>query len=82
MPVMTGTEFLSRVKDLYPDTVRLVLSGYSELESLTDAINKGAIYRYISKPWDDAMFKQDVTQAFRYYRERNPASTLNNHEAD
>jgi EAL domain-containing protein (putative c-di-GMP-specific phosphodiesterase class I)/ActR/RegA family two-component response regulator len=81
MPVMTGTEFLSRVKDLYPDTVRLVLSGYSELESLTDAINKGAIYRYISKPWDDDKFKQDVMQAFRYYREHNPASTLNDHEA-
>jgi EAL domain-containing protein (putative c-di-GMP-specific phosphodiesterase class I)/ActR/RegA family two-component response regulator len=79
MPVMTGTEFLTRVKDLYPDTVRLVLSGYSELESLTDAINKGAIYRYISKPWEDDKFKQDVTQAFRYYRERNPASTLNDH---
>ena len=81
MPVMTGTEFLSRVKDLYPDTVRLVLSGYSELESLTDAINKGALYRYISKPWDDDKFKQDVMQAFRYYRERNPASTLNDQEA-
>lgn len=82
MPVMTGNEFLSRVKDLYPDTVRLVLSGYSELESLTDAINKGAIYRYISKPWDDDKFKHDVTQAFRYYRERNPASTLGYHEAN
>jgi len=81
MPVMTGTEFLSRVKDLYPDTVRLVLSGYSELESLTDAINKGAIYRYISKPWEDDKFKQDVMQAFRHYREHNPASTLNDHEA-
>jgi diguanylate cyclase (GGDEF)-like protein/PAS domain S-box-containing protein len=82
MPVMTGTEFLSRVKDLYPDTVRLILSGYSELESLTDAINKGAIYRYISKPWDDEKFKQDVTQAFRFYRERNPTGSLpNNHEA-
>ena len=76
MPVMTGTEFISRVKDLYPDTVRLILSGYSELESLTDAINKGAIYRYVSKPWDDETFKLEVAQAFRYYRERNPMSTL------
>ncbi|MBK9443057.1 MAG: EAL domain-containing protein [Comamonadaceae bacterium] len=82
MPVMTGTEFLSRVKELYPDTVRLVLSGYSELESLTDAINKGAIYRYISKPWDDDSFKQDVIQAFRHYREHNPASPFNDHEAN
>lgn len=81
MPVMTGTEFLRRVKDLYPDTVRLILSGYSELESLTDAINKGAIYRYISKPWDDERLKMELTQAFRFYRERHPASAVNNHEA-
>jgi CheY-like chemotaxis protein len=79
MPVMMGTEFLSRVKDLYPETVRLVLSGYSELETLRDAINKGAIYRYISKPWDEAEFKEAVIQAFRYYRERNAADTLNDH---
>ena len=70
MPGMTGTEFLGKVKDLYPDTVRLVLSGYSELNTLTEAINKGAIYRYLSKPWDDEKLKQEVTQAFRYYREQ------------
>lgn len=83
MPVMTGTEFLSRVKELYPETVRLILSGYSELDSLTDAINKGAIYRYVSKPWDDEALKQEVAQAFRYYREHNPASSLgeNQHES-
>ncbi len=69
MPTMTGTEFLSRVKDLYPDTLRLVLSGYSELNTLTDAINKGAIYRFLSKPWDDEKLKQEVQQAFRHYRE-------------
>ncbi len=81
MPIMTGTEFLRRVKDLYPDTVRLILSGYSELESLTDAINKGAIYRYISKPWDDERLKMEVTQAFRFYREHHPTSALNDHAA-
>ena len=69
MPVMTGTEFLGRVKELYPDTVRLVLSGYSELSTLTEAINKGAIYRYLSKPWDDEKLKQEVLLAFRHYRE-------------
>jgi len=77
MPVMTGTEFLSLVKDLYPNTVRLILSGYSEPMSLTDAINKGAVYRYLSKPWDDEELKREVTQAFRYYRERNPTLDSN-----
>lgn len=70
MPVMTGTEFLSKVKDLYPDTVRLVLSGYSELSTLTEAINKGAIYRYLSKPWDDEKLKQEVMLAFRHHSEQ------------
>src|SRR6185369_3349926 len=53
MPQMTGVEFLRRVKTLYPDTVRIVLSGYTELQSITDAINEGAIYKFLTKPWDD-----------------------------
>ena len=57
MPEMTGVEFLSQVKDLYPDTVRMVLSGYTDLNSVTDAINKGAIYKFLTKPWDDELLK-------------------------
>lgn len=53
MPEMTGTEFFHRVKDMYPETVRIILSGYTDLASVTSAINKGAIYRYFTKPWDD-----------------------------
>jgi EAL domain-containing protein (putative c-di-GMP-specific phosphodiesterase class I)/CheY-like chemotaxis protein len=65
MPEMSGVEFLSKVKDLYPQTVRMVLSGYSDLSAVTDAINKGAIWKYISKPWDDESLMQDVRAAFR-----------------
>lgn len=65
MPEMNGTEFLSRVKDLYPDTIRIVLSGYTDLKSVTDAINKGAIYKFLTKPWDDELLRQDIAQAFR-----------------
>ncbi|MCK5533385.1 MAG: EAL domain-containing protein [Halopseudomonas aestusnigri] len=66
MPEMNGTEFLSRVKDLYPDTVRIVLSGYTDLKSVTDAINKGAIYKFLTKPWDDELLRHDIAQAFRH----------------
>tara|TARA_R110000851_G_C13101778_1_gene568607 strand:- start:1407 stop:4610 length:3204 start_codon:yes stop_codon:yes gene_type:complete len=66
MPEMNGTEFLSRVKDLYPDTVRIVLSGYTDLRSVTDAINKGAIYKFLTKPWDDELLRHDIAQAFRH----------------
>ena len=60
MPEMSGVEFLSRVKDLYPKTVRIVLSGYSELSTVTDAINNGAIWKYITKPWDDEALIQEI----------------------
>ena len=53
MPGMTGVEFLRRVKLMYPHAVRMILSGYTEIETLTDAINKGEIYQFISKPWDN-----------------------------
>jgi EAL domain-containing protein (putative c-di-GMP-specific phosphodiesterase class I)/CheY-like chemotaxis protein len=47
MPKMNGTEFFSRVKELYPDTLRIMLSGYTELEAMTQAINKGAVYKFL-----------------------------------
>lgn len=65
MPEMNGTEFLRRVKDLYPNTVRIVLSGYTDLKSVTDAINEGAIYKFLTKPWDDDQLRQSIAEAFR-----------------
>jgi diguanylate cyclase (GGDEF)-like protein/PAS domain S-box-containing protein len=65
MPGMTGVEFLRRAKDLYPDTVRIVLSGYTELQSITDAINEGAIYKFLTKPWDDELLRANIDEAFR-----------------
>ncbi|CAB1371026.1 EAL domain-containing protein [Denitratisoma oestradiolicum] len=65
MPGMTGVEFLRRVKDLYPQTVRLVLSGYTELQSVTSAINEGAIYKFLTKPWDDEQLLANIREAFR-----------------
>ena len=64
MPGMTGVEFLRRAKELYPDTVRMVLSGYTELQSITDAINEGAIYKFLTKPWDDERLRGHVAEAF------------------
>jgi len=67
MPEMTGVEFLSRVKELYPDTVRIILSGYTELNSVTDAINRGAIYKFLTKPWEDDLLRANVEEAFRHH---------------
>ena len=65
MPGMTGTELLHVVKNLYPDTMRMVLSGYTELQSVTDAVNEGAIYKFLTKPWDDERLREHIADAFR-----------------
>jgi diguanylate cyclase (GGDEF)-like protein/PAS domain S-box-containing protein len=65
MPNMTGVEFLRRAKDLYPHTVRIVLSGYTELQSITAAINEGAIYKFLTKPWEDDLLRANIEEAFR-----------------
>lgn len=65
MPDMSGTEFLAKVRDLYPDTVRMILSGYTDLATITEAINRGAIYRFLTKPWNDDELRGHIEAAFR-----------------
>ncbi len=68
MESMSGTEFFDRVKDLYPDTLRIVLSGYTDLESIMGAINRGAIYRFYTKPWDNQQLREHIREAFVHHR--------------
>lgn len=70
MPDMSGTEFLGRVRDLYPDTIRLVLSGYTDVATITEAINRGAIYRFLTKPWNDEELREHIQAAFRAFERR------------
>jgi len=66
MPNMTGIDFLSRVREQHPDTVRMILSGYTDLKTVTDAINEGAVYKFLTKPWEDELLRTNVEEAFRY----------------
>ncbi len=52
MPAMTGVELLSQARGTHPEAVRIVFTGYADIKSVVDAINKGRIYRYLVKPWD------------------------------
>lgn len=67
MPVMTGAEFFGKVKTMYPETVRILFSGYIEIEALTDAVNRGAVYRFLLKPWDDEALREAIREAFHHY---------------
>lgn len=72
MPEMSGTEFFARVRQLYPDTVRIVLTGYTDLDSVTGAINRGAIHKFLTKPWDDDQLREEIREAFRLIKDRQP----------
>lgn len=68
MPEMLGTEFLSKTVDQFPDTIRIVLTGYTDVEDLVEAINAGKVFKYITKPWVPDQLKVVVQQAAETYR--------------
>lgn len=67
MPEMKGTEFLSKTVPEFPDTVRIILTGFTDVEDLVEAINAGQVYRYITKPWDPDELKHVVERASETY---------------
>ena len=67
MEEMSGTELLDKIKDMYPDTFRIILSGYTELKTIMESINRGALYRFYTKPWDNRTLRDNIRAAFRHY---------------
>ena len=67
MPAMTGVEFLSRVRELYPETVRILLSGQADMSCLTDAINSGAIFKFLTKPLENEELREHIRGSFKQY---------------
>lgn len=67
MPEMKGTEFLSKTVPEFPNTVRIILTGFTDIEDLVDAINSGQVYKYITKPWDPNELKVVVERAAQTY---------------
>lgn len=63
MPGMTGVEFLKEVKDRYPETIRILLTGYADMNVAISAINEGEVYRFITKPWQDEELKLEIRHA-------------------
>ena len=67
MPQSTGVEFFQIVRNAYPDPIRILLTGYTDAEAIIDAINKGEIYRYIKKPWDEFELQNAIQNAYEIY---------------
>ena len=67
MPGTSGSEFLGRVKELHPDSVRMMLTGVADFDCVTNAVNCGAIYKFLFKPWNPKDIRLKVGEAFRHY---------------
>ena len=76
MPGMSGADLLSRVQSLYPDSMRILLTGYSDIEAVVQAVNEGGIYRYLNKPWDEHDLLLTIKQALEQQRLRKEAARL------
>ncbi|RYE25056.1 MAG: response regulator [Sphingobacteriales bacterium] len=68
MPNMTGVQFLESILDEYPDPMRILLTGYADMNAVIDAVNKGKIFHYLSKPWNEAELDATITRAYGIYR--------------
>jgi response regulator RpfG family c-di-GMP phosphodiesterase len=79
MPGMSGADLLAQCRQLYPDTIRILLTGYSDLESAVRAINEGQIYRYVAKPWDNDELRQLVAEAVEIRTLRSANQSLTQH---
>lgn len=70
MPFMTGVEFLESIVPDFPDTIRILITGFSDIQAVIDAINKGRIYHYVQKPWDETYLKNIISNAFETHQLR------------
>lgn len=67
MPAMTGVELLEKSKEIAPFAVRMLLTGYSDIEAVIDAVNRGQIYRYLTKPWENNALRLEIKRGIEYF---------------
>lgn len=78
MPKMTGIEFFQSILTSHPDPIRILITGYTDINAVVDAINLGQVYKYITKPWRDDDILNFVTKAYEVYTLREENKLLTN----
>jgi len=76
MPGVTGIEFLESILPVYPDTIRILLTGFSDINAVMDAINRGQVYKYLVKPWQNDELKMYIENALEIYNLRKENKDL------
>jgi len=77
MPEMTGVEFLEKVLEKYTDPMRILLTGYADMGAVVDAVNKGKIFHYLAKPWNEEELDLTINRAYEKYLEKIELKELN-----
>ena len=77
MPNMTGIEFLENILEKYPDPIRILLTGYADMNAVIDAVNKGKIFHYLSKPWSETELDETIKKAFEVYQANKKIKEMN-----
>lgn len=77
MPNMTGVEFLEKVLEKYPDPMRILLTGYADMNAVIDAVNKGKIFHYLAKPWDEDELDMTIVRAYETFLEKEKIKIMN-----
>ncbi|HCN82835.1 MAG TPA: two-component system response regulator [Sphingobacteriaceae bacterium] len=77
MPNMTGVEFLEKVIEKYTDPMRILLTGYADITAVIDAVNKGKIFHYLSKPWNEEELDMTISRAYEVYKKNQEIKEMN-----
>ncbi len=78
MPKMTGVEFLESILDEHPDPIRILLTGYADMNAVVDAINKGKVFQYLTKPWNEEELDMAIVRANDVYEKKMAEKELTN----
>lgn len=77
MPKMTGVEFLEKVIVIYPDPMRILLTGYADMNAVVDAVNKGKIFQYLTKPWNEDELDKTIVSAYEVLLKKREVDSMN-----
>jgi response regulator RpfG family c-di-GMP phosphodiesterase len=78
MPKMTGIEFFESILDVFPEPIRILLTGYTDVNAVIDAINRGQVYKYLTKPWNEDDVRNSIEKAHEVFRLRRENEELTN----
>ena len=78
MPITTGIEFFESIVESHPDPIRILITGYTDINAVIDAINRGQVYKYLTKPWNENDIRIYIDRAFEVFNLRRENAELSN----